>query len=215
MGPSNILIADDQELFAESLKQAIEVNTDEIHVIDIAANGIEVLRILESCSCDVVLLDIRMPGMDGVQATKEITEKYPNIKIIILTTFDDDDYILEVIGHGAKGYVLKNISPANIISFIKTVFCGGTVMSPEVASKLASFRNATREHAWYSALQSREKEILKLLCEGKDNFDIAELLHLGHQTVKNYVSSIYTKMGVHSRIEAFKLASDSGVFGVR
>ena len=85
-------------------------------------------------------------------------------------------------------------------------------MSPEVASKLAHFRSAAQEDEWHKSLQLREKEILQLLCEGKDNYDIAEILHLGHQTVKNYVSSIYAKMGVHTRIEAFKLASDSRVY---
>jgi DNA-binding NarL/FixJ family response regulator len=206
-----LLIVDDQELFAESLKQAIEVNTDEMVVVAIARNGREALEILETRTCDVVLMDVRMPEMDGVQATKRIAAVAPEVKVIVLTTFDDDDYIMEAISHGAKGYVLKNISPTRIISFIKTVMQGGTVMSPEVASKLAQPRDKPHQPAWYAALQQREREVLKLLCDGKDNGEIADIMHIGHQTVKNYISSIYAKMGVHNRMEAFRLASQSGI----
>lgn len=212
MTPIKILIADDQRLFAESLKRAIEVSADDIKVIKIVDNGRDALEAVKRHSCDIVLMDVRMPVLNGVDATKLILQARPETKIIVLTTFDDDDYIFEAITHGAKGYALKNVSPSTILSFIRTVHAGGTVMSPEVAAKLAQHKLGRRHPEWYESFQPREKEVLRYLCAGKDNAEIAEIVHIGRQTVKNYISSIYAKMGVRNRIEALKLAYESGIY---
>lgn len=214
-----ILIVDDQILFAESLKTVIETRADSIEVVNIASNGKEAVKMAGIYKPDIILMDIRMPELNGVQATKIIREQYPDIKILILTTFDDDEYIHDALSFGATGYLLKNTPPTELISSIYAARNGLVLISPSIAKNLANGmghnlelqkRNQTAEDTpnWIHKLSKREKQVLKLLAEGLDNSDIADRLYIAVQTVKNHVSLIYSKIGTHDRQSAIKLAAD-------
>jgi DNA-binding NarL/FixJ family response regulator len=215
-----IVIADDQELFAETLKMVIEKRAKDIRVAGLAHSGEQAVQAVEKHAPYVVLMDVRMPGMDGVHATKVIHERFPDVQIVMLTTYDDDEYILEALRHGAVGYLLKSIPPIKLIDCIRSVKNGNVLISPEVAKKLIDHVYHTRtgepkEKAddslsviWHEQLSRREREILSLIAEGCDNKQIADRLFLADQTVKNHISVIYSKLGVRDRVKLAMLAQD-------
>jgi DNA-binding NarL/FixJ family response regulator len=207
-----VLLADDQTVFIESLKMYIEKVSDQVEVVGLASNGQEALRFLETDKPDLILMDIRMPEIDGVDATREIHCRFPDIKILILTTFDDDEYVQNAIEHGAAGYLLKeDIDVYELIGDIKAVIRGSMLFSPQIATKLVK-RRAESSPAeeklplWYYTLSKKEKKILGLMFQGCDNREISEKLFLGEQTIKNYISIIYSKLGTRNRIETVKKA---------
>lgn len=214
--PIRILIADDQKLFAENLKTVIETRAQDMRVVGIACDGDEAVRMSRDYRPDVILMDVCMPRMDGVKAIREISRELPRIKVLVLTTFGDDDYVLEALKYGAAGYLLKDISMPELIQTVRNVSAGMVSISPEVASSLArnlsSLRDAEKNDpsgerpvpAWIDTLNRRERQILKLIAEGIPNADIGEKLFIGDQTVKNYVSAIYDKTGIHDRITLMK-----------
>jgi DNA-binding NarL/FixJ family response regulator len=216
----NVVIADDQVLFAETLKMVLESRSREVKVVGIAHTGGEAVRSVEALRPDIVLMDVRMPEMDGVYATKLIHARFPDVRIIILTTYDDDEYILDALGYGAVGYILKNIPPDKLIDCITAVKNGNVLIAPEIAKKLVDHAaNAKNEsgdrksenidvHVWYELLSRREREILRHLAKGLDNKQIAETLFLADQTVKNHISVIYSKLGVHDRVKLAMLAQE-------
>ena len=172
---------------------------------------------------DVILMDVRMRKMNGVEATKRIMEQFPETRILMLTTFDDDEYVIEALKYGAVGYLLKDMPPSELITAVRAVYEGGVLISPRVAAKLVeklvqqtenqtpAQAAETKEPAWVKELSSREKEILKLLAKGLDNEEIARTLHIAKQTVKNYVSVIYGKLGVRDRVQASLAAIQAGL----
>lgn len=205
-----ILIADDQILFAESLKTVIEIRGHSIKVVAIALNGKEAVKMAEIHSPDVILMDIRMPEMDGVQATKIIKDKFPHIKILILTTFDGDEYIYDALKNGATGYLLKSTQPSELISTIYNTKNDMVIISPMVAKKLAykfndSIKIQKNIPVWFLELSKREKQVLKLISNGLNNKLIAEQLYIAEQTVKNHVSIIYSKLDTHDRKTTIEL----------
>lgn len=209
-----IMIVDDQVLFAESLKRVIENDIPDFSVVRIAHNGSEALaHIQNNAAPDLILMDVRMPEMNGVEATKAIKEAFPHVKIIMLTTFDDDEYVHQAVKYGASGYLLKDISPADLILSIRAVMTGSVLLSPSVVSKLVDLRADKETGALqdggnaFLSLNKREKEVFAQLSKGLDNREIAEALFLGQQTVKNYISSIYAKLNVRNRMQAMYLAS--------
>ena len=216
------LIADDQELFASGLDIILKGRgKDEIDVVGIAYNGKEAVRMAETTKPDVILMDVRMPEMDGVQATRLIHQRYPNIKILILTTFDDDQYVFDALGNGALGYILKNIKPDELVTSIKAVHAGNFFVSPSIGYKLIHHahegmhqtdRADIEYHGEVNFLQShfeslsrREAEILHLVLIDFDNKEIAEKLFIAEQTVKNHISAIYAKLDVPDRVHLKKL----------
>jgi len=212
----NILLADDQILFLESLKSVIESRAEDIKVVATASNGHEAVDKVAEFSPDVALLDVRMPEMDGVEAAKQIHQEYPDVSIVMLTTFDDDEYVRDALSYGAVGYLLKDIPPKKLIASIRAVKEGSVMMAPSIAKKL--IRQVSVEPAkspeeekeeekpqWLKDLSRRELEVLKLLAEGYDNRQISEQLCIAEQTVKNHVSEIYSKLGTHSRIKTMKM----------
>jgi DNA-binding NarL/FixJ family response regulator len=220
-----VLIVDDQELFASGLDIILKGHgKDEITVVGIASNGKEAIQRVESIKPDVILMDVRMPVMDGVEATRVIHERHPDIKILILTTFDDDQYVFNALGHGALGYILKNVKPDELITSIKAVYDGNMFVSSAVGSRLLhhaqqglqSYNKRPIEYqgevnfllSQFEALRRREAEILHLLLQDHDNREIAEQLFIAEQTVKNYVTSIYTKLEVTDRDHAKKKVKD-------
>jgi len=215
-----IIIADDQVLFAETLKMVIEKRAKDIRVAGLAHSGEQALRAVAELKPDIVLMDVRMPEMDGVLATQLIHSRFPEVRIVMLTTYDDDEYIVEALRHGAVGYLLKSIAPVKLIDCIRTVKNGNVLISPEVAKKLIDhvYQSKSAEGAdraaqpdssvWYEQLSRREREILKLIAQGCDNKQISDKLNLADQTVKNHISVIYSKLGVHDRVKLAMLAQD-------
>ena len=201
-----ILLVDDQKILAEGMKSVLETCSDFI-VCGIAGDGIEAVALAEKCKPDVVLMDIRMPNMNGVVATKRIKEIDDNIKIIILTTFDDSDYILSAINNGASGYLLKDIGSTALIDAIKNAYAGDTILPSKIAKKItdaAMMVSSDKEIKLKKLfnLSDREVEIALMLNDGFSNRQIAAAMKLSDGTARNYISSIYSKLGVESRAAA-------------
>lgn len=209
-----ILIADDQVLFADNLKLMLETLTNDLQVVGIAYNGAQAIELVDSLIPDIVLMDVRMPHTDGVQATRIIKRSYPEQKIIMLTTFIDDSYVESALNHGAEGYLLKNIRPEQLISAIRAVHGGSVLLSPALVSRLMHKQDEDSPVDPESAsiretiakMGNREKEILGLIAQGYTNKKIAEKLFISDPTVRNYISAIYAKLGSKDRLEVMTLA---------
>jgi DNA-binding NarL/FixJ family response regulator len=203
----SVLLADDQLLFVRGLSEILRSQTEDIRVAGVAFSGTEAVTLAEELHPDVVLMDVRMPELDGVEATRAIHAKHPDIRIMMLTTFDDDDYVQKAIEYGAVGYVLKDITPDELIADIRALTQGSTLVSRSIAKKFA--RAAGRRAgepvpSWVVGLSEQHRRIAKLIGEGYDNKRIAETIFLAEQTVRNYASQIYDKIGVHDRLMAFR-----------
>ncbi len=225
MKPVRVLIVDDQELFASGLEIIIQGHGEkQIEVIGTAPDGAEAVRMAGDLHPDVILMDVRMPGMDGVEATRIVRERFPDIKILILTTFDDDEYVLDALRNGALGYILKDIRPDDLVTSIMAVSQGNFFVSQSVGVKLVQhaasapsdsgptdYRYQGEVNFLMSRLESlsrREAEILHLLLQDLSNDEIAAALFIAEQTVKNHISAIYTKLGVDDRVHAKKTAKE-------
>ena len=200
-----ILLVDDQTLIRQGLASLLSLEED-FEIVGHAGNGAEAVSLAESLKPDVILMDIRMPVMDGVAATRAIREKHPDIKILILTTFDEDEYIVQAMQAGASGYLLKDAPTEQLSAAIKSIYSGFTQLGPTIASKLFSRLNATagtqtREDA-QSMFTGRELEILKLLGLGKSNKEIAQSLYITEGTVKNHITKILSLLNVRDRTQA-------------
>jgi len=199
-----ILLVDDQILFIESLKAVLETLADDIKIINIAHTGLEAVKLVKKQIPDIILLDVRMPGMDGVETVKVLHKKYPQIKIMMLTTFDDDEYVHKALGYGAAGYLLKDVPPVDLINSIRALNHGTIQMSPQIMVKLMDTsgesstvidtKHASRE---IEKLSKREQEILFLVALNMENSEISDKIFIAEQTVKNHISSIYSKLGIH------------------
>lgn len=200
-----IMLVDDQELIIQGLSMILS-NEDDIEVVATASNGMEAINLCESTPIDIVLMDIRMPIMDGVEATLKIKEKHEGIKIIVLTTFNDDAYIFGSLKNGASGYLLKDATPEEIIEAVKVVYSGGTLINPEVATKVVK-RLTDQEYEPYDEderiqqLTEREKDICHLLGEGLNNKEIGEALFISEGTVKNNITRILDKLEFRDRTQ--------------
>ncbi|AYB47331.1 response regulator [Paenibacillus lautus] len=206
-----VLIADDQELILESLHIVLSMEED-LEIVGLAKNGEEALKGCEQFMPDIVLMDINMPVMDGVAATALIKERIPATKIIMLTSYKEVDYVLAALRRGAEGYLLKALHPKELAAGIRVVQAGGTLISQEMASKMIkSINNTAPAKNNEFGLTAREIEVLHKLASGLRNQDIAEALYLSEGTVKNYISTIYSKLNVKGRREAARKARDSGM----
>lgn len=222
MDKIKIVLVDDQTLFVESLRTVLETRADDMQVVGVAYDGRQAVEVVAETDPDIVLMDVRMPGMNGVESTRLIKEQYPETRVLMLTTFDDDQYVIEALRLGAVGYLLKNMPPFELISAIRAVYEGGVLISAQVANKLVGLitNSQTRSEdaqpnnsiaALVNQLSGREKEILQLMAEGLDNKEIAKRLFIAEQTVKNYVSVIYSKLGVRDRVQASRMVMESGL----
>ena len=203
-----VLIADDQELIRDSLRIVLSGNPD--FSVNTAANGIEVVRAVRRDKPDVILMDIRMPEMDGVQCTQIIKENYPEIKIIILTTFDDDEYIFSALKHGASGYLLKGISADKLIEAIHKVYHGNAMINEDIAGKVVKmFSQLARENAavitvdedYIKEITESEWKVIGLVSKGLSNKEIAAELFLTEGSVRNYLSSVLKKLDLRDRTQ--------------
>ena len=211
-----VLLVDDQKLMREGLRVLLELEPD-LDVVAEAGDGQAALEAYAAHQPDVVLMDIRMPGMDGVEATWRLRERWPRARVIILTTFDDDEYVFEGLRAGALGYLLKDVSGQELAEAVHTVAAGGALIEPSVARKvLAEFARLAPparplEEALPEPLSGREREVLQLLGQGLSNREIATRLSLAEGTVKNYVTGILQKLGVRDRTQAAVRARELGV----
>ena len=201
-----VMLVDDQIILAEGIKSVLETSGD-IQVCGIAADGAQALNLAQKANPDVILMDIRMPGMNGVVATKKIKEVLPDVKIIILTTFDDSDYILSAINGGACGYLLKDIGSTALIDAIWNAYAGDTILPSKIAKKItdaALMVSDDREVRLKRAfgLSDREAGIAIMMADGFTNRQIASALKLSDGTARNYISSIYLKLEVENRAAA-------------
>jgi len=196
-----VLIADDDKIVRDSMKIILEMDKD-IEVVGTAANGDEAFEFCMKNNVDVVLMDIRMPVCDGVLGTKKIKEVFKDIKVIILTTFSDDEYILEALKNGASGYLLKNISPDKIMEDIKVVFNGNMLIHPDVAYKVAEMLNKEEKNDFSKyGLNEAEVKIMELISKGLTNKEISEIMFLSEGTIKNKISDILSKLNLRDRTQ--------------
>ena len=202
-----VLIADDQTLVREGLRAIAELE-DDIAVIGEAADGREAITLARRLHPDVVLMDVRMPRVNGIEAAAQIRADLPSTKILMLTVSDEEEDLYEAIKAGANGYLLKEISVEEVAEAIRAVMQGQSLISPSMASKLLSEFNALvrraedRQQFPAPALTSREIEVLRLVAKGMSNREIAEELYISENTVKNHVRNILEKLHLHSRMEA-------------
>jgi DNA-binding NarL/FixJ family response regulator len=217
-----VLLVDDQTLIRQGIRLLLEIEPD-IQVVGQAANGREALQQVESIHPDVVLMDVRMPEMDGVAATRELTANRPEVKVIILTTFEDDETVFEGLKAGARGYLLKDISSEEMAQAVRKVAAGEALIEPRLTRKvLAEFSRlatASNQHAPSKAtpdglvvsLTEREYEVLNALAHGLSNREIAEQLVITEGTVKNHVSNLIDKLGVRDRTQAILKGQELGL----
>ncbi|MEW4060845.1 response regulator transcription factor [Bacillus siamensis] len=204
----NVMIADDQSIVREGLKMILSLH-EEIQVSGEASCGEEVLQLLPQTETDIILMDIRMPGMDGIEATKAVKASYPAVKVIILTTFEDDHYIFAGLKSGADGYILKDADSEEIIASLQAVYEGNMMLNPKVTVQVVKALNhigipSVQEEPQpklTEILTPRELDVAKHIMEGKSNKRIAADLFLTEGTVKNYVSRILDKLEVTNRTE--------------
>lgn len=207
MGKVRVVLVEDQLLILNSLKMILNMK-DDIEIVGTALNGQEAILIAEETKPELVLMDIHMPVMNGIQATRILKEKTPDLKIIMLTTLQTRDSALSALNAGAEGYILKAIDPDDLAAAIRLVSRGETMISQEVARMLFSQPlpepAIEKETSELDTLTQREIEVLKCISQGMTNSNIAEKLFLSEGTVRNYISTIYSKLNVSNRIQAIK-----------
>ena len=199
-----VLICDDQIIVVEGLQKILNANP-QIEVVGTAYNGAEALELIPKCQPDLVLMDLKMPVMNGIIATRKIKEQHPLVHVLVLTTYDDDEWLFDAIRSGAEGYLLKDTTPNELIEAIVGTVEGKSYVDPNVTSKLLeqiSQDRQMRELPTNFNFSEREYEVLKLLAQGMTNADIASQLYLSEGTVRNYTSEIFAKLGVSDRTQA-------------
>ena len=213
-----VMIADDQELIRQSLQIVLSTHED-LKVVDAVENGFAVLESIKKEKPDVILMDIRMPEMDGVYCTKTVMEKYPGIKVIILTTFDDDEFVFSALKYGASGYLLKGVSMDELYRAICTVYNGGAMINPDIAtkvfklfSKMSMSNYAIQvDDSLSKDLTQAELKVIQQVGFGLSNKEIAQKLFLSEGTVRNYVSTVLSKLALRDRTQLAIWAVQTGV----
>jgi DNA-binding NarL/FixJ family response regulator len=208
-----VLICDDQTIVSEGLRVILGADP-EIEVVGMANDGAEAVERVSLLKPDVVLMDLKMPVMNGIQATRLIREQHPGVRVLVLTTYDADEWVFDAIRSGASGYLLKDTPREGLLAAVKGTAAGQTHVDPVVAGKLfthVSQGSQPPDPAIANALTERERDVLRLLARGLSNTDIAERLFLSEGTVRNYVSGIFAKLGVSDRTQAAVLALRYGL----
>ena len=213
-----VLIADDQELIRQSLSIVLGADS-EIEITDSVGDGTDVLKSLEKNVPDVILMDVRMPKMDGTVCTKVVKQKYPDVKIIILTTFDDDDFIYSALKYGASGYILKGVSMEGLKQAIMTVYRGGSMINPDIATKVVKLFSQMAQSDFAikvdekgsGELTKSEKIIIQCVGQGLSNKEIASKLYLSEGTVRNNLSRILSKLSLRDRTQLAIWAVQTGI----
>jgi DNA-binding NarL/FixJ family response regulator len=211
---ARVLVVDDQTLFRTGLTSLLSED-ERVEVVGQAADGAEAVKLALKFKPDVVLMDIKMPNVDGIEATRQIMEGVPGVRVLVLTTFETDSQVIQALKAGASGYVLKDSSAAAIVSSIVAVTAGEKVMASAVANRvLEMLTGTTTPKEFYDGLTNREIEILKLLANGMANKQIAYRLKISEKTVRNHVSNMYEKLGIYDRSQAVLYAVRKGLVEV-
>lgn len=210
-----LLLCDDQDIVTEGMGVILRAVRD-FQVVGVARDGAQAVELTAQLQPDLVLMDLRMPIMNGIQATGKLRTQFPQVKVLVLTTYDDDEWVFDAIRAGASGYLLKDTPREQIIAAIRGTVAGATHVDPQVAGKLFAQISQPSSAAPVAStltaeLSARELEILKLLAAGLNNSDIAERLHLSKGTVQNYVSNIFVKLDVTDRTQAAVIALRHGL----
>jgi DNA-binding NarL/FixJ family response regulator len=210
-----VVIADDHQFFRDGVRALLDAQA-EMECVGEAATGQEVIRLSAEVQPDVVLMDVQMPGMSGVEATRQIVSSSPHIRVLMVTMFEDDALVFAAMRAGARGYLLKGTRHEDMVRAIRAVGSGDAIFSPAIAAKLVDYFAALQPShptQLFPDLSSREREILALLAQGYKNAEIADRLVISSKTVRNYVSNIISKLQVADRAQAILRAKDAG-FGI-
>jgi DNA-binding NarL/FixJ family response regulator len=214
---TKILLVDDHALFREGIRALLSAESD-IEVVGEAADGLRAIELAEKLSPDIIVMDLVMPGMNGMQAAQKLHDKYPEMKILILSMYDDDEYIRQILKAGASGYVLKRAASEDLLRAIRDVGKGGSALHPTVAAKLIKDYVRRTKSTDYgdlgSALTARESEVLKLVAEGHTNQQIADILGLGRKTVDTHRTNIMRKLDLHDVTALVKYALKRGLINL-
>lgn len=194
-----VLLVDDETMLLESLEVILTLN--DMEVVGKAHDGNEALEILKNRTCDIALVDLNMKGMGGIELIGHLKVKYPTLKILVLTTFYDDKNITDAISRGAHGYLLKDSGKDAILGAVGQLMSGVSVLDPKVMQRLTALMNKNQTPDLLDEMTGREREIATLLAEGLTNKQIADKLYISEGTVKNYISNIYDKTGIHDRVK--------------
>jgi NarL family two-component system response regulator YdfI len=205
----SVLIADDHLVVREGLRAILDIVPDLILVGE-AANGAEAVQLARELAPDVVLMDLRMPDLDGIEAIEQIKAHNAAIEVVILTTYDDDEYIVRGLRAGARGYLLKDTDRRALFETIRAAARGESLLPPTVLERVVSHLEEPRAPGRI-ALSQREQQVLELMAQGAINKEIATRLHIAERTVKGHVTSVFNKLGVNSRTEAVAVAIRSGI----
>ncbi len=211
-----VIVCDDQEIVVQGLSTILN-NDPQIQVVATASNGLEVMEQVAIHQPDLVLMDLKMPEGNGIQATQKIKSSFPQVKVLVLTTYDDDEWLFDAIRAGASGYLLKDTPSAVLIEAIKGTLEGNTYLDPSVAGKVLSNVAAQKQAPasnFHIQLSDREMDVLQLMARGLNNADIARELYLSEGTVRNYTSVIFTKLGVNDRTQAVIAALRYGLVNI-
>ena len=215
MAVIRVLLVDDQELMRMGFRMVLNAQED-LEVIGEAADGVDAVRLADELRPDVVLMDVRMPRLDGVEATKQITEA-GTAKVLVMTTFDMDEYALSALRNGASGFLLKDTPPADLVSALRSVASGDAVVSPSVTKRLLdrflgpAGGGELRDASVLDVLTEREREVLVLIAKGLSNTELAQKLFLSEATVKTHVGRILAKLELRDRVQAVVLAYETGL----
>jgi DNA-binding NarL/FixJ family response regulator len=213
--PVRVVLADDQEMVRAGLRMLIDFQPD-LEVVGEAADGLEAVEVVTRVRPDVVLMDVRMPRCDGIEAARRVLAENPDVAVVVLTTFDEDASLAEALRAGVSGFLLKVAPPEQLLHAIRTVAAGNGLLDPAVTLRVmaASARSAEpdpRSAARLATLTARETDVLRLVAEGLTNAEIAGALYLGEATVKTYLSRMLTKLGLRDRVQAVAFAFRSGL----
>jgi DNA-binding NarL/FixJ family response regulator len=212
-GSTRVLVADDHALFRYGLK-AMLTNAEGFDVVDEAATGEEVVEKVAQAQPDIIIMDIQMPGMNGIEATRRVLESNPSIGVVVVTMFEDDDSVIAAMRAGARGYILKGADAEEVLKVVSAVAEGEAHFGPEIARRLMGFFSAPKPTAPSEAfpeLTAREAEVLDLIAQGRNNAKIARRLYISEKTVRNHVSSIFLKLQVADRAQAIVRAREAGL----
>jgi DNA-binding NarL/FixJ family response regulator len=211
--PLRLLIADDHPLVRSGLR-ALLAAAEDIEVAGEAATGEEAITLAESLQPDVIVMDLRMPGINGIEATRRIMQAHPHIRILVVTLFEDDDSVFAALRAGARGYILKDANEVEVLRAIRAVSSGEAIFSTTIAQHLIDFFATPRPAQTatpFPDLTDREREILGLIAQGRSNAEIAQSLVISMKTVRNYISSIFSKLQVADRAQAILRAREAGL----
>jgi len=211
--PVRILIADDHPLVRNGLRSLL-TTAEDLEVVGEAATGEEAIALAETLQPDVIVMDLRMPGINGIEATRRITQAHPHIRVLVVTLFEDDDSVFAALRVGARGYVLKDANEVEVLRAIRAVSGGDAIFSASIAQRLIDFFAGPRPSVPslpFPDLTEREREILTLIAQGRSNSEIAQTLVISMKTVRNYISSIFSKLQVADRSQAIIRAREAGL----